>query len=263
MEDVFSQIRSSSDIATVMQLARQAIAVRDPQFAARLDKLAPDAAAAVVMAYANVLRSGGDALKAMNEANAALQQRSPDQGSAQSQPAQPAQPNQGQNSPSVQSPDGWGALTQQEQASYMANNPNMAAITQAGQNAFGMTSLGMAQQALSPQTTGEQMAIAHGMNPAGMTFGSPGLSVLGIPVIGPSNLGMNSNQLGYAPVGANNNGSSVGSITGNMSGYDPGSAVNAAAAMSPDGSVAVGPDGSISSSDADSTAVSNSGTGGW
>jgi len=59
-------------------------------------------------------------------------------------------------------------LTPAEQAAFYAANPTMSAITQAGQNALGMTSLGMALQGLNPIGFGEQAMIARGVDPATM-----------------------------------------------------------------------------------------------
>ena len=57
-------------------------------------------------------------------------------------------------------------LTQAQQAAYYAANPTMAGITQLGQKGFGLTSLGMLQNALVPGFVSEQAQIAMGIDPA-------------------------------------------------------------------------------------------------
>jgi hypothetical protein len=70
-------------------------------------------------------------------------------------------------------------LTPAEQAAFYADNPTMSAITQAGQNALGMTALGMALQGLNPIGFGEQAMIARGVDPA--TMGQLNAAVQGLP----------------------------------------------------------------------------------
>ena len=62
----------------------------------------------------------------------------------------------------VSSNPGWDALSNEDKAAYYGQNPTMAAITQAGQKLFGMTSYGMLQNALQPAFVSEQKAIAQG-----------------------------------------------------------------------------------------------------
>ena len=57
---------------------------------------------------------------------------------------------------------GWTNMSNEAKASYYGQNPTMAAITQAGQKAFGMTSYGQLQNALAPNFVSEQRAIAQG-----------------------------------------------------------------------------------------------------
>jgi hypothetical protein len=59
----------------------------------------------------------------------------------------------------------WSNMTNAEKAAYYAANPTMAAITQAGQKAFGLTALGAAQNALVPNFVAEQGLVARGINP--------------------------------------------------------------------------------------------------
>ena len=53
-------------------------------------------------------------------------------------------------------------LTNEEKAAYYSANPKMSSLTQALQNAFGFTSLGMLQKGLVPDFVREQQAIAQG-----------------------------------------------------------------------------------------------------
>ena len=62
----------------------------------------------------------------------------------------------------VSSNPGWDALSNEDKAAYYGQNPTMAAITQAGQKLFGMTSYGMLQNALQPAFVREQQSIAQG-----------------------------------------------------------------------------------------------------
>ncbi len=55
----------------------------------------------------------------------------------------------------------WGNLTPLEQATYYAQHPTMAAITQLGQGLFGMTSIGALQNAMFPDFVSQQQAIAN------------------------------------------------------------------------------------------------------
>ena len=57
---------------------------------------------------------------------------------------------------------GWDALSNAEKAAYYSDNPTMAAVTQFGQKALGMTSYGMLQNAMFPNFVAEQQAIAQG-----------------------------------------------------------------------------------------------------
>ena len=54
------------------------------------------------------------------------------------------------------------AMSNEDKANYYGQNPTMAAITQAGQKLFGMTSYGMLQNALQPAFVREQQSIAQG-----------------------------------------------------------------------------------------------------
>ena len=63
-------------------------------------------------------------------------------------------------------PSAWSSMTPAEQAAYYAANPTMATITQLGQKAFGLTSLGALQRAMNPGFVNEQSLIAMGVNPA-------------------------------------------------------------------------------------------------
>ena len=57
-------------------------------------------------------------------------------------------------------------MTDAEKAAYYAANPTMATITQLGQKAFGLTSLGALQKAMFPDFVNNQGLIAMGVNPA-------------------------------------------------------------------------------------------------
>jgi len=60
----------------------------------------------------------------------------------------------------------WDTMTNAEKAAYYAENPTMASITQFGQKAFGLTSLGALQRAMNPGFVSDQSLIAMGVNPA-------------------------------------------------------------------------------------------------
>lgn len=57
-------------------------------------------------------------------------------------------------------------MTDAEKAAFYAANPTMATITQLGQKAFGLTSLGALQRAMNPGFVSDQSLIAMGVNPA-------------------------------------------------------------------------------------------------
>jgi hypothetical protein len=63
-------------------------------------------------------------------------------------------------------PSAWSSMTPAEQAAYYAANPTMATITQLGQKAFGLTSMGALQRAMNPGFVSDQSLIAMGVNPA-------------------------------------------------------------------------------------------------
>lgn len=56
----------------------------------------------------------------------------------------------------------WGNLTPLEQAQFYSMHPTMAAITQTGQNLFGLTTLGQLQKAMVPEFVQQQKDIANG-----------------------------------------------------------------------------------------------------
>lgn len=60
---------------------------------------------------------------------------------------------------------GWASMTDGEKAAYYSQNPTMAAITQMGQKAFGLTSLGQLQKAMVPSFVERQELIAQGIDP--------------------------------------------------------------------------------------------------
>lgn len=64
-----------------------------------------------------------------------------------------------------QSPSGWSSMTPAEQAAYYAENPNMAAVTRAGQSAFGYTLPGLVQGLVDPGLVRDQGLIALGISP--------------------------------------------------------------------------------------------------
>jgi len=61
---------------------------------------------------------------------------------------------------------GWSQMTPTDQAAYYAANPTMAAVTQTGLNALGVTSLGMLQNALDPNAVAQSHTIAQGIDPS-------------------------------------------------------------------------------------------------
>lgn len=78
-------------------------------------------------------------------------------------------------------PNPFSQMTPAEQAAYYAENPTMGAVTQLGQQAFGMTSLGMAQKAIDPIGVAQAQTIAQGINP---TLATP-LGVPGVVTVSP------------------------------------------------------------------------------
>lgn len=69
---------------------------------------------------------------------------------------------------SPNAPSGWDKMSSAEKAAYYAANPTMAAITQMGQKAFGMTGLGLLSRAVDPIAWGERSMEARGVDPAYM-----------------------------------------------------------------------------------------------
>jgi hypothetical protein len=67
----------------------------------------------------------------------------------------------------------WSNMTDREKASYYAENPTMAAITQALQSGFGLTSLGMAQNYFSPETVNTASLNAQGFDRGGGFLAEP------------------------------------------------------------------------------------------
>lgn len=65
----------------------------------------------------------------------------------------------------VDSNPGWSGLSRSERAAYYAENPTMAAITQALQKGFGYTTLGMAQNAFNPGFVSAEGSVARGIDP--------------------------------------------------------------------------------------------------
>ena len=61
---------------------------------------------------------------------------------------------------------GWSGKTDAEKAAFYGENPTFAGITQMGQKGFGLTSLGMLQNALNPSFVSNQGLIAMGVDPA-------------------------------------------------------------------------------------------------
>jgi hypothetical protein len=68
-------------------------------------------------------------------------------------------------------PSAWSNMTPAEQTAYYAANPNMAAVTRAGQGLFGLTSLGMAQNYFVPEFVANMSARAMGYDPANLSYG--------------------------------------------------------------------------------------------
>jgi len=60
---------------------------------------------------------------------------------------------------------GWSSMTPAEQAAYYAENPNMAAVTRAGQTVFGYTLPGLVQGLVNPDMVRDQGLIAMGISP--------------------------------------------------------------------------------------------------
>jgi hypothetical protein len=68
-------------------------------------------------------------------------------------------------------PSAWDNMTPAQQAAYYAANPNMAAITQFGQKAFGFTTPGMVQNYFVPEFVANMSARAMGYDPANLSYG--------------------------------------------------------------------------------------------
>ena len=72
-------------------------------------------------------------------------------------------------------PDAWSMLSPAEQAQFYGGNPTMAGITQMGQNLWGLTPMGMAQNYMNPGFVQAQQSIAQGNDPTasfGPDFGA-------------------------------------------------------------------------------------------
>ena len=88
-------------------------------------------------------------------------------------------------------PGGWSSLSQTEQANFMAENPNMANLSQIGQTAFGLTSLGQVQSAMDPVNVAMQSSIAHGVSPEALGMVATANEAQAISdAIGQANMGM-------------------------------------------------------------------------
>jgi hypothetical protein len=68
----------------------------------------------------------------------------------------------------------WTAKTDAEKAAWYAEHPNFSAITQAGQNIFGYTGLGMLQDKFDPGFVERQKLIAQGIDPGDGSLNSTG-----------------------------------------------------------------------------------------
>lgn len=81
----------------------------------------------------------------------------------------------GEGTPADTNPS-FSQMSPTDQAAYYAANPTMAAVTQTGLNALGVTSLGMLQNALDPIGVAQSHTIAQGINPSLATpLGPPGV----------------------------------------------------------------------------------------
>jgi len=72
----------------------------------------------------------------------------------------------GDNTGGIDTNSGWSNMTPAEQASYYAENPTMAGITQLGQQAFGLTSYGQIQNMMDPIGVAQAQTVAQGINPS-------------------------------------------------------------------------------------------------
>jgi len=70
--------------------------------------------------------------------------------------------NSGRGNDGLSSNPGWDAMSNADKAAFYSANPTFSAITQAGLNILGLTSLGALQKALVPDFVREQQAIAKG-----------------------------------------------------------------------------------------------------
>lgn len=114
----------------------------------------------------------------------------------------------------------WSNMTPAEQAAYYAANPTMASITQALQTGFGYTTPGLLSQMVNPQGWGEATTIARGMDPTGMQFGSPGLSIGGLQIVAPTVPDLTPQNYGIYGWEGGDIGTGVSTPTGYYTGYD-------------------------------------------
>ena len=126
-------------------------------------------------------------------------------------------------------PSAWSQMSPAEQAAYYNQNPTMAAITQAGQKAFGYTKLGALQDYFAPDFVRDQEMIAMGLNPnqsfevngkpSGFNYGYDYDSFAGDRV-SPGRGYMADNSIEINADGGNVGGGAVGSINNSMSQSD-------------------------------------------
>lgn len=110
-------------------------------------------------------------------------------------------------------------MSNADKAAYYAANPNMAAITQAGQSAFGALGLGQLAAYMDPQAYNESLAVAKGFDPSQTTFGRGAGSFMGMfgsaleAPMSPEQLGYGSSGYGFSDP-MNDGGGSRGPLSG-------------------------------------------------
>ena len=119
-----------------------------------------------------------------------------------------------------QAPSSWSSMTPAEQAAYYAANPNMAAVTRAGQAAFGYTLPGLVQGLMVPGFVQDQGLIAMGVDPAAYQNAKEGFRASEINAMNagyPSTIDVPSYTTSYES-GVGNPGESYGGYTSSDTG---------------------------------------------
>jgi hypothetical protein len=120
---------------------------------------------------------------------------------------------------SAQQASSWSQMSPAQQAAYYSENPRMAAVTQALQNAFGRTAYGRAQNAMVPGFVRDQQLIAQGIDPAAVPANTAAMQSMQNALIADQNA-INA-MMGYSPVTSANTAAMESGITAAFGGADP------------------------------------------